>query len=154
MEDTRAATPERVAARSEALFRQGLFCAESVLMAIAEEYDIESPLIPRIATGFCSGVARTGGICGAVSGGIMAISVVNGRDNTTTTVEAVYQVVRDFVDRFETEFGSSNCYHLIGCRLDTPDGQAHFKENGLWENCRVFTREAARLAMASLEELK
>ncbi len=54
--------------------------------------------------------------------------------------------------RFETEFGSSNCHQLTGWRLETPDGRAHFKENGLWENCRVFTREAARLAMASLQK--
>ena len=146
------AAPERVAARSEALFRQGLFCAESVLLAVSEEHGIESDLIPRIATGFCSGVARTGGICGAVSGGIMALGLVHGRDDENTAVEAAYERVRDFVARFEAEFGSSNCCELIGCRLDTPDGQAHFRENGLWESCRVFTREAARMAMASLAE--
>ena len=145
---------ERVGARSEALFRQGLFCAESVLMAVAEEHGIYSELIPRVATGFCGGVARTGGMCGAVSGGIMAIGLVHGRDDEKKAVEAVYWVVRDFVARFEREFGSSNCYQLIGCRLDTPEGQAHFRENGLWESCRVFTLEAARLAMASLAESK
>ncbi len=54
--------------------------------------------------------------------------------------------------RFETEFGSSNCHQFTGWRLDTPHGRAHFKENVPCENCQVFTREAARLAMASLQK--
>jgi C_GCAxxG_C_C family probable redox protein len=153
-EDTRAATLERVAARSEALFRQGFYCAESVVMAIAEEHGIRSELIPRMATGFCGGVARTGGICGAVSGGVMAIGMVRGRDDEKKAVEDVYGVVRDFIARFELGFGSSNCCELIGCRLDTPDGQAYFRDNGLWDKCRVFTREATRLTMASLQAAK
>lgn len=147
-EGTDCTAADRVAARSEELFRQGLFCAESVLMAMAEEHCIESDLIPRIATGFCGGVARTGGICGAVSGGIMALGLVRGRDDGNAAVDAAYGAVRDFVARFEAEYGSTNCFELIGCRLDTPEGQAHFRENGLWENCRIFTREAARMAMA------
>ncbi len=59
---------DQVALRCEELFRQGLFCAESVLQAVAESQNIENDLIPRIATGFCSGVARTSCLCGAASG--------------------------------------------------------------------------------------
>lgn len=145
------ATATQVAARSEELFRQGLFCAESVLQAVAESQHIKNDLIPRIATGFCSGIARTSRLCGAVAGGILAINMLCGRDDTNTTVESNYLVVRDFMKRFEAEFGSTNCYQLIGCHLDTPDGQAFFKENNLWDNCLVFTREAGRLAIHSIQ---
>ena len=65
--------------RSRELFNSGFYCAESVLMAIAESRGIRSDLIPRIATGFCSGMARTGGQCGAVSGAMMGISLATGR---------------------------------------------------------------------------
>ena len=144
-------TAEQVASRSEELFRQGLFCAESVLQAVAESQNLKNDLIPRIATGLCSGVARTGGLCGAASGAILAINMLCGRDNTTSTVEGNYTVVRDFVKRFEAEFGSTNCHQLVGCHLGTPDGQAFFKENNLWDKCLVFTREAGRLAVLSLQ---
>lgn len=144
-------TAEQVASRSEELFHQGLFCAESVLQAVAESQNLKNELIPRIATGLCSGVARTGGLCGAASGAILAINMLCGRDDTTSTVEGNYTVVRDFVKRFEAEFGSTNCHQLVGCRLDTPDGQAFFKENNLWDKCLVFTREAGRLAVLSLQ---
>lgn len=144
-------TADKVASRSEELFRQGLFCAESVLQAVAESQNIKNDLIPRIATGLCSGVARTGGLCGAASGAILAINMLCGRDDNTVTVEGNYNVVRDFVRRFEAEFGSTNCYQLVGCRLDTPDGQAFFKENNLWDSCLVFTREAGRMAVLSIK---
>ena len=62
-------TPEEVADRSEELFRSGLCCAESVLQAVAEGLGIRSELIPKIATGLCGGISRTGNICGAVSAG-------------------------------------------------------------------------------------
>jgi C_GCAxxG_C_C family probable redox protein len=142
---------DRVALRSEELFKQGLFCAESVLQAVAESQNIENDLIPRIATGFCSGIARTNGLCGAAGGAILAINMLCGRDDTTSTVEGNYNVVRDFIRRFEAEFGSVNCYQLIGCRLDTPEGQAFFKENNLWDKCLVFTREAGRFAISSIQ---
>lgn len=121
-------TADKVASRGEELFRQGLFCAESVLQAVAESQNIKNDLIPRIATGLCSGIARTGGLCGAASGAILAINMLCGRDDTTRTVEGNYNVVRDFVRRFEAEFGSANCQQLVGCRLDTPDGQAFSKK--------------------------
>ena len=44
-----------VAQRSEELFQSGWYCAESVLLAIAEAHGIESEIIPKIATAFCSG---------------------------------------------------------------------------------------------------
>lgn len=144
-------TADQVAARSEELFRQGLFCAESVLQALAESQNIKNDLIPRIATGFCSGIARTDGLCGAASGAILAINMLCGRDDTTSTVEGNYAIVREFVRRFEAEFGSTNCRQLVGCHLGTPEGQTFFKENNLWEKCLVYTREAGRLAVSSLQ---
>jgi len=57
--------------RSRELFESGLFCAESVLLAAAEALGVNSDLIPRIASGVCSGLARTGGLCGALSGALL-----------------------------------------------------------------------------------
>jgi len=143
-------TANQVASRSEELFRKGLFCAESVLQAVAESQNITNELIPSIATGLCSGIARTGGLCGAVGGAILAINMLCGRDDATRTVESNYEAVRDFLRRYEATFGNTNCYELIGCRLDTPEGQVFFKENNLWDKCLIFTREAGRLAILSL----
>ena len=141
---------EKIAQRSEELFRQGLYCAESVLLAMAEYYGVKSDLIPRIATGFCSGMARTSGLCGAVSGGIMGISLQYGRCSPKESVEPSYHAIRTFLTEFERRFGSTNCSQLLGCRLDTPEGQCFFRENNLREKCQMFTREAAKMAAAAI----
>jgi hypothetical protein len=52
---------------------------------------------------------------------------------------------------FERKFGTTNCERLIGCRLDTPEGQRFLKENQLREKkCQEFTREAAGMASGIL----
>jgi C_GCAxxG_C_C family probable redox protein len=119
--------------RSAELFNQGLCCAESVLQAIAESRGIHSELIPKIATG----------LCGAVSGGVLAISLVTGRNDAKAAREENHRLVWQFLSECEARFGSTNCERLIGCRLDTPEGQQFFKSHNLREKCAGFTTEAA-----------
>jgi len=148
-----AMTTIQVAQRSEELFQQGFCCAESVLQAIAESRGIKSELIHRIATGLCGGIAKTGGICGAVSGGVLAINMLAGRNSAGQSTEANVRLVRVFLSEFETKFGATNCERLIGCRLDTPEGQRFFKESKLREKkCQIFTKEAAGMVSAILEQ--
>jgi len=144
--------PDQTAQRSGELFDQGFCCSESVLQAVAESRGIHSDLIPRIATGLCAGLSRTGGVCGAVSGGVLAVSMVTGRSSARDSRDDNHRLVRAFLIEFERTFGSTNCEKLIGCRLDTPEGQQFFKDHNLRQKCDGFTREAARMASALLEE--
>ncbi len=114
---------EQAPQRSLELFRSGFFCAESVLLAIAESQGIQSDLIPRIATGFCSGISRTGGMCGAVSGAIMGINLVAGRNSPVKSIELSYALTQKLISRFEGQYGSVNCRQLISCDLATEAGQ-------------------------------
>ena len=148
-----AMTTTQIAQRSEALFQQGFCCAESVLLALAESRSIKSDLIPRIATGLCGGVGRTGGLCGAVSGGVLAINLLAGRNEPSQSPEANHRLVRAFLGQFEAKFGTTTCEQLIGCRLDTPEGHQFFKDNKLRETkCQAFVREAAGMVSAILEQ--
>jgi C_GCAxxG_C_C family probable redox protein len=123
-----------------------------VLLAVAEHEQIHSDLIPRIATGFCSGVARTGGMCGAVSGGIMALSLLYGRSSPTQPVDPCYKAVRLFFQQFSSRFKAVSCLELIGVRLDTPEGQAAFREHRLIEHCLDYVAVAANLVEDIIEE--
>ncbi len=126
----------------EDLCKKGLYCAESVLAVIAQDHNVESPLIPRIATGLCSGMARTCGTCGALSGGILAINLVHGRDTAEHSVEDNYALVGELIKRFEKDFKSTNCAQLLGCDLGTEAGQQTFSEENLIERCRVYTQQS------------
>jgi C_GCAxxG_C_C family probable redox protein len=143
---------EQASRRSLELFRSGFFCAESVLLAIAESQGIQSDLIPRIATGFCSGISRTGGICGAVSGAIMGINLVAGRNSPAESIEFSYTLTQKLISRFERQNGSVNCRQLIGCDLATEAGQRYFMENNLMEHCLQYAEDATRLAVSLIAE--
>ncbi len=139
---------EQAAERSLELFKAGYFCAESVLIAIAENQDIQSDLIPKIATGFCSGIARTGGLCGAVGGAIMGINLVFGRSSPSESIEYSYDLTQKLFGLFEKQFGSVNCRQLIGCDLATEEGQRFFIENHLMEHCLQYAESATSMAIS------
>lgn len=144
--------PEQVASRSEELFRSGGFrCAESVLLAVTEIKNIRSDLIPRMATGFCSGMARTGNICGAISGGILAINLVSGRNLPRQSTDKNYEQVRSLIKLFEEKFGTVNCSLLTDCDLGTPEGQEKFKNNNVMQKCCEYTRQAALLTLQIID---
>ncbi len=136
----------------ETIFAKGMYCAESVLLAIAKENSVESPLIPRIATGFCSGMARTCGTCGALTGGILAINILHGRTTPEQSVENNYRLVRELVSRFEGEFNSTNCEKLLGCDLGTKEGQDIFGKQNLVEKCQLFTKKTTSITRELLAD--
>jgi len=78
--------------------------------------------------------------------------MVTGRSCASDSREENYRLTRALLSEFEAKFGSPNCEKLIGCRLDTSEGLQFFKEHNLRQKCVGFTREAARMASALLEE--
>lgn len=143
-------TIEKAAEQSVSFFASGYYCAESVLLAIAEAYGIQSKLIPKIATGFCSGTSRMCGQCGAVNGAILSINLLTGRNDANSSVEENYALVRKFFNLFEETFGSTNCRELIGCDLGTEAGLSYFKTHGLKKDCFNYTKEATRMVLSLL----
>jgi hypothetical protein len=75
-----------------------------------------------------------------------------GRTQPSQSPDANHRLVRAFLGQFEAKFGTTTCERLIGCRLDTPEGQRFFKENKLRETrCQMFTTVAAGMVSAILE---
>jgi C_GCAxxG_C_C family probable redox protein len=122
-----------------------------VLLAVAESQGIESDLLPKIATGFCSGLARTGGLCGALSGGIMAINLLTGRSEPGASVDENYALVGALIDQYEGKFGSINCKELTGVDLGTGEGQAKFREKNQIANCLNYAEEITRMVLSLAE---
>ncbi|HXU92461.1 MAG TPA: C-GCAxxG-C-C family protein [Gallionella sp.] len=131
---------------AEDSFASGLYCAESVVLALAKAQGVESELLPRIATAFCSGMSRTCGTCGALTGAIMGVSLAFGRSEASQAVQPSYVATQRLVREFEQEFGARDCHALLGCDLGTPEGQAAFRENRLGERCAKYAGKAAEIA--------
>ena len=123
-----------------------------MLLAVCESQGIQSDLIPKIATGFCGGLSRTCGICGAVSGAIMALNLFTGRVAPNDSVMESYTKAQKMIETFADSFGSTNCKDLTGVDLGTQEGQNKFKEDNIRERCKGYTGEATRMAMVLIED--
>jgi len=134
-----------ISERAAKYFEAGFNCAESVLMSLAEPMAVRSDLIPKIATPFGGGIGRSGSVCGALIGGVMAIGLKVGRSELKDTKrrEKSYEKALELFKRFEKEFGSPLCYDLVKLDLTTPEGKEKIKTVRL-EKCINFVRAAAR----------
>lgn len=95
---------------------------------MAEHEGLENPLIPKIATPFGGGIARSGSVCGCVTGALMHVGTKLGRLQSTEDKEKAYTAAASFMDTFERRFGSLICYELIGCDFRTPEGHKRWEE--------------------------
>jgi hypothetical protein len=80
----------------------------------------------------------------------MSISLFTGRSEPGELVDKNYANVRELMESFESQFGSTTCLGLTGCDLGTEEGQTAFYEQDLMEKCYQFTEEVTRMAMGIL----
>ena len=143
---------DRAVQRVRDLFESGYVCSESVLMALAEHQGIESDVIPRIATPFGSGLARTCGMCGAVSGAVMGIGLAVGRQRSDQPRDAAYAITRRLLTEFAERFGSTDCQQLIGIDLGAPGGSEQFHARNLMPQCTGYAEACVQMALAFIAD--
>ncbi|MGC8793489.1 MAG: C-GCAxxG-C-C family protein [Bryobacteraceae bacterium] len=151
--------PDSVAdavAAAEARFRQGYSCSQAVFSVLGELWGIPKPVSLRVAAGFGGGLARTAGVCGAVTGAIMALGLAQpsvSPDDNRVEKEKTYQRCRRFLRLFEQRHGSVICRDLVGCDLSTPEGLAEAHSTNLTaQRCPPYVRSAVELALELLAQ--
>jgi C_GCAxxG_C_C family probable redox protein len=107
--------PDSTAVKASGYFRSGFNCAESVLKSVVEDcHGQHHTCIPKVATAFGGGVGGTHEeLCGALSGGIMAIGVLLGRMEPGADIQRVKRIASEFRSRFLTRNGSTRCQTLL-----------------------------------------
>ena len=73
----------------------------------------------KVSSGFGGGM-YLGSVCGAVTGGIMAIGLKYGGADRKAQMQTA-KVVREFADRFKAQHRSVNCPDLTGVDLSNPE---------------------------------
>ncbi|OIN99445.1 MAG: hypothetical protein AUJ49_11115 [Desulfovibrionaceae bacterium CG1_02_65_16] len=147
--------PEAVAGYARGYWENSrpLLCAESVLAAVARGLGVRSPLIPRMATGFCSGLSRTCGPCGAFSAGVMALGLALGRDSGRDDLNETFGPVQEFREYFLERFGSLECRAIAGYDLGDVQGLAAYRENCVKTRiCAPMLEQAAAQVIRILKE--
>ena len=97
------------------LFNQKYNCAQSVLKAYSDKSKMDEESILKITSGFGGGIAGFGDICGAVSGGVMAISLKYGHinPNEIDKKEETKAKIREFIKKLKDNHKSVDCRDLL-----------------------------------------
>ena len=107
---------EQRAAQAESYFRQGYNCAQSVYMAFADLYGLDTETAAKIVAPLGGGMGRLREVCGACSGMFMVaglhIPTTNPADHQTKA--RTYVAVQHLAARFKEENGSIICRELLG----------------------------------------
>jgi C_GCAxxG_C_C family probable redox protein len=131
---------------AEAAFRSRFTCSSAVFSAFSEELGLDPNTAKKIACGFGAGIAKTGNICGAVSGALMVIGLKYGKtekDDEAAT-EKTRALVREFIHEFTEKNGSINCTELLGYDMRDPAAYAAARDSGVFmTKCPALVRDAA-----------
>ena len=118
-------------------------CAQTTFLTLQEQFDLEDGAILKALTPF-PGIALRGETCGAVTGSLMALGLIHGRDKEHLNDWQAYikslPPARRFCRRFEEELGSTMCGDIVeeefGQRFDLADPVEAMQ----WMNCGALDR--------------
>jgi len=126
---------------AEGLFRSGQFyCSEAIISSIRNQFELDiSDRIIAMASGFPVGIGKSKCVCGAVSGGVMAISYFFGRTKGgDKRVERNLRLTNELQQSFKDNHG------CLCCKVLTDGFNMASGEHK--DQCASFTGEVAAKA--------
>lgn len=112
-------TEDEITSRAEqakSYFTQGYNCAQSVYMAFADLFGMDTKQAAIIAAPLGGGMGRLREVCGACSASFLIAGLANPCDNPidTKSKKECYAMVQRLAERFREENGSIICRELLG----------------------------------------
>jgi C_GCAxxG_C_C family probable redox protein len=138
-------------------------CAQTTVAGLIEAFGIGGPDILRVSTCLAAGMVRRGKICGALTGGLIMIGYIAGRDDLE--MFAQYQRGMDYGDilykRFLEEFGTDSCSEIQNMKFGRAfDLQRQEEREELHKimvetkkGCQSVTSAGARMAAEIMVEI-
>lgn len=143
--------------RAKELFLEGYNCAQAVFGAFCEDFGIDLNTGFMISSGFGGGISRRREVCGAVSGAVMALSMIHGYTDSQATEEKrkLYEEVRGVLSAFEDETGSIICRELLNLeeKVSSPVPEARTEKYYKKRPCAELVYIAAKAVEEHLEKL-
>jgi C_GCAxxG_C_C family probable redox protein len=119
---------QAVREQAEGYFDRGeFFCSEAVVHTINEFLGWPFPAeITKLASGFPIGLGKSGCLCGAVSGGEMALGMVYGRNHGEPMDTKMFPIAAGLHDHVKDMYKSTCCRVMIKDYVFTsPERKAH-----------------------------
>lgn len=144
--------------RAKGLLLRSQNCAQAVFATLCEGHDLDGGPILRALTPF-PGLALRGETCGAVTGALLALGLVYGRDELTDWKGYLRSLppARRFCSQFAAENGGTACRAILEAKLgrgyDLADkAQAlQYAASGGPAACSQVVASAVRLASQLIE---
>jgi C_GCAxxG_C_C family probable redox protein len=146
---------ERVQRRGEEYNFFAGNCARSSALAVMEEFGLGSMEIIRALSPF-PGFGSTGWMCGAVTGGLIALGLYGGSEDLQdlNSMRATIVAAKQFMARFEEEAGGVTCRKIqedvvFGRYMDpgaSPENMKAFEQAKGFEKCSMLPGIGARIA--------
>lgn len=130
-------------------FHAGHNCAQSVLLAMAEHWNVKNELIPKIAAPFGGGIGRSGSVCGALTGAAMALGIMYGTNEPSADKrQEAYERAKSLCEQFAKRHGSIICRDLIGFDLSDPAKLQEAREANVFrEKCDKYVKSAIEILL-------
>lgn len=105
-------------------FLQGNSCSESVILESAEKGYCTKELL-SVATSFSGGIG-SGCLCGAVSGALIVIGALFGKENSSNNPVIAKQLAKEFMTKFKETHPAACCRVLSkGFEMNSPERKQH-----------------------------
>ncbi|MBR3785803.1 MAG: C_GCAxxG_C_C family protein [Firmicutes bacterium] len=124
--------PAERAAKAAEIFEEGYNCAQSVVLAFADELEIEPKTLAKLASSFGGGMGRLREVCGAVSGMFLVYGMLQGYSEAGDTEgkKKQYKEIQAMAAAFEKKHGSIVCREL----LKKPEGPDSYEPAARTDN--------------------
>ncbi len=142
------------AERARKNFLAGYNCTQSVVVAfgdVFEEQGLDLDAVTRLASPFGGGMGRMREVCGAVSGMLMVLGIVEGYDEPKAfkAKKQLYEHVQELAESYRAENGSIVCRELLGLGSGADDPtperrtEAYYRKRPCAELCACAARIVA-----------
>ena len=103
-------------------YRKGFFCCEAVMETIIEQFELDVPYeLIRMASGMAIGVGKSGCICGALNGGVLAIGMIFGRSEQKGPKDPNVVKCMNMTAELHDWFRENNTKKVACCRVLTKE---------------------------------
>ena len=128
-------------------------CAQTTYYALAEQFGLGGDDVLKALTPL-PGIAERGETCGAITGALMAMGLIYGRDSLDDWEKYRNSLVPTgrFCERFQEELGTTQCCQIQerafgkSYNLMDPEDLKEFQRAGATERCTKVVQKAVRIA--------
>ena len=142
-------SPRAIQREAEKNFKKGYYCCEALMATIRNEFKLDVPEeVIAMSSGMAVGAGKSGCICGALNGGILALGMFFGRTEQNGPTNPKSIKCMELVHELHDWFKEANGKKAICCRVLTKEfnmGQGEHKEqciSRIWMRLMSHARDA------------